>query len=87
MDATVKQFLNVLMFCGLLSLMNPVAGQEPRGAARDPRVGSRILIVRHGAPIKTPDATVWTSYLGEVFTVALTNGEWLWISEKGGWLW
>ncbi|MEN9554436.1 MAG: hypothetical protein RLZZ232_722 [Planctomycetota bacterium] len=87
MDATVKQFLSVLMFCGLLCLGNSAVGQEPKGAARDPRVGTRILIVRHGAPIRTPDATVWTSYLGEVFTVALTNGEWLWISEKGGWLW
>ncbi len=32
-------------------------------------------------------ATVWKGYVGEVFTVSLTNGEWLWIHEKGGWLW
>jgi tetratricopeptide (TPR) repeat protein len=29
---------------------------------------------------------VWEAYPGEIFTVTLTNGEWLWIAEKGGWL-
>ncbi len=37
--------------------------------------------------MRTPEAIVWKAYLGEVFTVNLTNGEWLWIDEKGGWIW
>lgn len=53
----------------------------------DPRIGRKVLIIRAGAEMKTPQATVWKAYLGEVFTITLTNGEWLWINEKGGWLW
>ena len=53
----------------------------------DPREGTRVLVTRAGAELRTPQATVWRAYLGEVFTVTLTNGEWLWIAEKGGWLW
>jgi len=45
------------------------------------------MITKAGAELRTPQATVWKGYLGEVFTVELTNGEWLWINEKGGWLW
>lgn len=55
--------------------------------AADPRVGKKIMITKHAAELKTPQSTVWKAYLGEVFTVTLTNGEWLWINEKGGWLW
>jgi len=87
MDSTVIQYFRILISCVFFSMTFAAEAQEQRTAASDPRVGKKILIVRHGAPIKTPEATVWTSYLGEVFTVALTNGEWLWISEKGGWLW
>ncbi|MFO0425999.1 MAG: tetratricopeptide repeat protein [Planctomyces sp.] len=67
----------------------PVAQKSPEKApaARDPRIGTKVLITQAGAELKTPDATVWRAYLGEVFTVTLTNGEWLWIDEKGGWLW
>lgn len=45
------------------------------------------MVAKHGAQLKTPQAAVWTAWLGEVYTVSLTNGEWLWIAEKGGWLW
>lgn len=62
---------------------NPQAGK----AAADPRIGRKIIIIRAGAELRTPQAIVWRAYLGEVFTVVLTNGEWLWIHEKGGWLW
>jgi tetratricopeptide (TPR) repeat protein len=54
---------------------------------RDPRVGQKILVIKAGAELRTPKATVWRAYLGDVFTVTLTNGEWLWVQEKGGWLW
>ena len=37
--------------------------------------------------MRTPKATVWRAYPGEVFQIALVNGEWLWIQEKGGWMW
>ena len=58
------------------------APQDP-----DPRVGQKVIVTVAGAMLRTPDSVVWKAYLGETFTVALTNGEWLWINEKGGWLW
>lgn len=66
-----------------------VLPQKPAASApaRDPRIGTKVLITQAGAELRTPEATVWRAYLGEVFTVTLTNGEWLWIDEKGGWLW
>jgi tetratricopeptide (TPR) repeat protein len=60
--------------------------QQP-SAQKDPRIGTRVLITTAGAELRTPKSTVWRAYLGDVFTVTLTNGEWLWIHEKGGWLW
>lgn len=71
--------------CCLLEF-SPVTASQSQPAA-DPRVGTKIIITKAGAEMKTPQATVWRAYLGEVFTVTLTNGEWLWINEKGGWLW
>ncbi|MEZ6043902.1 MAG: tetratricopeptide repeat protein [Planctomycetaceae bacterium] len=56
-------------------------------AERDPRIGRKVIVTVAGAELKTPQATVWRAYLGEVFTVSITNGEWLWVAEKGGWLW
>lgn len=60
--------------------------QSP-AVANDRRIGSKVIITRSGAQLKTPAATVWTAWLGDVYTVTLANGEWLWIAEKGGWLW
>ena len=60
---------------------------QAQTAPADPRVGRKVLVIRHGAPLRTPDATVSSAWLGEIFTVSLVNGEWLWIQEKGGWLW
>ncbi len=53
----------------------------------DPRVGTRVIVTEAAAPLRTPEKIVWKAYLGETFTVSLTNGEWLWVAEKGGWLW
>jgi len=53
---------------------------------KDSRVGQKVIVTEAGAPLQTPKETVWKAYLGETFTVALTNGEWLWVAEKGGWL-
>ena len=53
----------------------------------DSRVGQKIIITTAGAELKTPQATVWRAYPGEVFKISLINGEWLWIQSKGGWLW
>ena len=71
--------------CALLTMssINVVSGQQ----SADPRQNKKIIISKAGAEMKTPQAVVWRGYLGEVFTVAQTNGEWLWIKEKGGWLW
>ncbi|MEZ6126494.1 MAG: tetratricopeptide repeat protein [Planctomycetaceae bacterium] len=52
----------------------------------DPRVGKKFIVKVAGAELRTPKAIVWKAYLGETFTVALANGEWLWIHDKGGWL-
>ncbi|MEZ6061814.1 MAG: tetratricopeptide repeat protein [Planctomycetaceae bacterium] len=60
---------------------------EPQTTASDPRVGTKVLVTTAGAELKTPKAVVWRAYLGEVFTVSLVNGEWLWINEKQGWMW
>lgn len=56
-------------------------------AERDPRVGQKVIVVKAGAELRTPAATVWKAYLGDTYTVALTNGKWLWIEERRGWLW
>ncbi len=75
--------------CCLLMDSSIVYGQskQPEASAKDPRIGSSILITTAGAEFRTPEAIVWRGYVGEVFTVTLTNGEWLWIDEKSGWLW
>ena len=52
-----------------------------------PLVGKRVMVTEAGAEIRTQESTVWKSYPGEVLTVAIVNGEWLWIHERGGWLW
>ncbi|MEZ6129647.1 MAG: tetratricopeptide repeat protein [Planctomycetaceae bacterium] len=71
----------------------PVTAQEKKSNAtaktvsNDPRIGKKFIVTKAGAELRTPDAVVWKSYVGETFTAALTNGEWLWINEKGGWLW
>ena len=62
------------------------ANPEQKPATQDPRIGRKVIVTTAGAPLRTPEATVWEAYLGETFTISVTNGEWLWISEKGGWL-
>lgn len=53
----------------------------------DSRVGQKIIVTTAGAELKTPQATVWRAYPGEVFEISQVNGEWLWIQRKGGWMW
>lgn len=60
--------------------------KKKTAAEQDPRIGRKVIVTTAGAPLRTPEATVWEAYLGETFTISLTNGEWLWIGEKGGWL-
>lgn len=65
-----------------------VAPKSASTAATDSvQVGDRVIVTVAGAPLKTPEKTVWKAYPGDVYEVALVNGEWLWIVEKGGWLW
>ena len=56
-------------------------------AEPDPRIGTQVIVTVDSAPLRTPKEIVWKAYRGEVFEVSLTNGEWLWISSKRGWLW
>lgn len=63
------------------------AKAQPETAEPDPRIGRKVIVTVDRAPLRTPKNIVWKAYRGEVFTVSLTNGEWLWISNKRGWLW
>lgn len=56
-------------------------------AKPDPRIGTKVIVTVDSAPLRTPKEIVWKAYRGEVFEVSLTDGEWLWISKKRGWLW
>jgi tetratricopeptide (TPR) repeat protein len=81
-----KSFRHILVITSVLLTIcsiNIVSGQQPA----DPRQDKKIIIAKAGAELKTPKAVVWRAYLGEVFTIQQTNGEWLWIKEKEGWLW
>ena len=82
----MKSINSIIMFVLAILLLNVTTFAQD-STQNDPRVGSRILVTVSGAELKTPQATVWRAYLGEVFTVAMVNGEWLWINEKGGWMW
>ena len=64
--------------------------QEEKAAEKtpqDPRIGKSVIVTSAGAELRTPEAVVWRAYIGDVYTVSLTNDQWLWIAEKGGWLW
>lgn len=78
-----------ILVCLLNALCShvPLASAQTKTTDQDPRVGTKVLVTKAGAELRTPKATVWRAYLGEVFTVSLTNGEWLWVTEKSGWLW
>jgi len=81
------QGIRFVTLVSYLALNVSLVGATQAPQKPDPRVGKKIVVTRAGAEMKTPEGIVWRSYLGEVFTVTLTNGEWLWINEKGGWLW
>lgn len=76
------RFLLIILFLGCFSC--PASGQS---TVEDSRVGKKFIVTTAGAELKTPEKTVWRAYPGEVYTVGLVNGEWLWIQSKGGWLW
>ena len=85
----ISQIMAFALLCCLAPDLSRLNAQnaEPAANVKDPRIGSRIMITTAGAELRTPASTVWRGYIGEVFTVTVTNGEWLWIDEKGGWLW
>ncbi len=63
------------------------AGQSESGSGADSLKGRRVLVITNGAEIKTREGgTVWNSYVGEVLTVSLVQGDWLWVFEHQGWL-
>ena len=85
----LNQWIIPALLCCFLLNSALVCGQPKKKVpnVKDPRLNQRVMVITAGAELKTPTATVWKGYVGEVFTVSLTNGEWLWIAEKGGWLW
>ena len=80
MDVKVDRLtvLARILLLGLVVTLLPphVYGQTTKA---DSRVGKKIIVTTAGAELKTPKATVWRAYPGEVFTITLVNGEWLWI--------
>jgi tetratricopeptide (TPR) repeat protein len=87
MISAIRIFV-VLALPFLVDIPLTLAQQKPSAnIVVDPRIGKKVIVIRAGAELRTPESTVWRAYLGEVYTVSLTNGEWLWINEKGGWLW
>jgi tetratricopeptide (TPR) repeat protein len=85
----LTQWIFSALLCCFLFTSSTVSGQPKKNAlnVKDPRLNQKVMVIKAGAELKTPTSTVWKGYLGEVFTVSLTNGEWLWIAERGGWLW
>ena len=84
-------FASVSIISAVRAAPQQGAGQGATGSAqqtqkKDDRVGRKVIVTEAGAPLQTPKEVVWKAYLGETFTVSLTNGEWLWVAEKGGWL-
>mgnify|MGYP002632832699 CR=1 FL=1 len=79
----------LVVLCSVVWRSSVADGHQAETATglKDPRIGQKVIVTHAGAELRTPVATVWKGYVGEVFTVSLTNGEWLWIHEKGGWLW
>lgn len=67
--------------------ISTVWSSSAQAAQSNSLAGEKIIVTTAGAELKTPETTVWRAYLGEVFTISLVNGEWLWIQEKGGWMW
>lgn len=47
----------------------------------------KVIVKKAGAELRTPEKIVWKAYLGETYTVDLEKDEWLWVQEKGGWVW
>ena len=72
---------------GIAEPIQQAAAPATPQAKTDPRVGKKVIVTEDRAPLRTPKEIVWKAYRGEVFTISIANGEWLWIASKGGWLW
>lgn len=89
----LRSITRLFVCCLLLASGAAVPADETSEAPDTPKVsfvpavGSKVIVTVAGAPLKTPEKVVWKAYPGDVYTVALVNGEWLWIAEEGGWLW
>ena len=81
------RFSQVQFYWLALVFLCCAASANGQTTSTDPRVGQKFIVTTAGAELKTPQAIVWRAYLGEVFTISLVNNEWLWIQEKGGWMW
>ena len=80
----IRKFVFLTVLCLPAASADRAVSQDQKP---DERIGKKVIVTEAGAPLRTPEAVVWKAWLGETYTVALTNGEWLWIAEKGGWLW
>ena len=80
--------LSLIAFAILVSVFPlSLQGRQELQEQQHLLVGRDVLVVVAGAKIRTQDATVWKSWPGEVHTVAMVRDDWLWIHDKGGWLW
>lgn len=87
MNRMVLFSIRTICLGGLLAVIFNGRSDGGDELPQDPRVGKSVIITTAGAELKTPDATVWKAYPGEVYPITTVNGEWLWIQERRGWLW
>lgn len=85
--AIVSFFSAAFAFSGAPLVAQEAATPPATDKKLDKRIGTKVIVTVAGAPLRTPGAVIWKAYLGETFLVTLTNGEWLWIGDKKGWLW
>lgn len=86
---TKKTFRTVLFTLGACFWFGGVvvgqqAATKPQADQKLPR---KIIVRTAGAELRTPEKIVWKAYLGETYLVDLQKDEWLWVQEKGGWIW
>lgn len=55
--------------------------------AAQPQKRRKVIVSKAGAQLRTPQKVVWNAYLGETYDINLQKDDWLWVQEKGGWIW
>lgn len=72
--------------CVAVAQQNQLAVQKPAAEA-EAKLPRKVIVRTAGAELRTPEKIVWKAYLGETYMVDIQKDEWLWVQEKGGWIW